>query len=370
MVSAMNSDVSEGMGISLHSYAVLYPALDNFRAEFKTVKDALDDPLGSIKKFKGRLHSAKKNIHTLEKQLESSSKEICGLQKQIDNLEQDSRDVMGTYAEEVDEALPSQQDVFALKNKPAKLEARINHLDSSVEEKGKGVARFLQENNEPYMSQSLQKKSNPIKSTQNATGSDKSKIVDKLSYEEDALFSQLQAAIREKDAMEENWLDACKSEKILREVFVSNEVHREKLVNDLEARNQSITNLNNQLRQARPSITHLAPRPGLPIGSMQNNSMTRSPSTHASIPRSGSVASPSTSSTSRSPMTEVSRTQAIANLPTNPNDPYTPPRQSIRSISMGNSNPSSFGWFSEKRQTSLIDSYIIQTASNPYNNPS
>jgi hypothetical protein len=318
----------------------LYPALDHFRAEFKVVKDALDDPLGSIKKFEGHLYAANKNILTLEKQLDSSSKEICCLQRQIDNLERDIREVMSKYAEEVDEILPSQQDGFDLENERARLEAQINRLESRVEEKDKQITRFLQKNNDPYMSQSPPKKSNPISSAENVTGSDKSKIIDKLSYEEDALFSQLQAAIREKGAMEEKWLDACKSEKILREVFVSNEVHQEKLVNDLEARNQTLANLNHQLQQARSPITHLAPRQSLSVSSTQNNSMTHSSSTHASIPQSGSVASLSTSSTSRSTMTGVSREQAMANLYAHPNDPHTPPRQSSRSISMGNGNHS------------------------------
>jgi cell division protein FtsB len=312
--------------------------------------------MGSIKKFEGHLDAANKNNLALEKQLDSASKEICYLQRQNEKLEQGMRDLTDDFAKEADDCLQAQQEVVVLKNECATLEGRINDLDSRVEEQNKEITRILDQNSKLQKFQDQQKNVQLINHGEDLTISEKNKTIV-------ALTQQLR--------------DARENEESVRKILVMDKDRNTNLKKDVKEwkqRNQGLVDENNafrrqiiefkaQLRRAKSSNTHIAPRQGVSAGSIPNNSISRSSGSEA-LPQQGfSMGSVQSGSTARSPIAEVSREQAMANLRAFSNNPNTPPRQSSHSSSMGNRNLSEASPSSAIRQSSTTSPSSVRRAS-------
>jgi hypothetical protein len=256
-------------------YAALNEAMFELRREVKTLKESLDDPLGTVQKLKSRLDAA----YTRNKGLDRILKDLRVEHEALENI------------------LWSQ----------AELEDQIQLLGSSIKEKDKEIARISQQTNELRYPRSPQKITEIVNSTNNLTISDKSNTIGKLEKEKSDLSEQLRIAIHERDDEHQKWLTARKDKEIMREVFMSNEYTREQLLEENKALYEQVAGLKAQ-RQPASSYAHTAGR-SPSVGSLQP---------------------------SRSSMAQVHREQAATNPFAGSNAPRTPVRQS--SSSFGNRN--------------------------------
>jgi len=256
-------------------YAALNEAMFELRREVTTLKESLDDPLGTVQKLKSRLDAA----YTRNKGLDRILKDLRVEYEALENI------------------LWSQ----------GELEDQIQVLGSSIKEKDKEIARISQQTNELRYPRSPQKITETVNSADNLTISDKSNTIGKLAKEKSDLSEQLQIAIRERDDEHQKWLTARKDKEIMREVFKSNEYTREQLLEENKALYEQVAGLKAQRQPASP-YAHTAGR-SPSVGSLQP---------------------------SRSSMAQVHREQAATNPFAGSNAPRTPVRQS--SSSFGNRN--------------------------------
>ena len=211
--------------------AALNEAMFGLRREVTTLKESLDDPLGTVQKLKSRLDAAYKRNEGLDRILKD----------------------LRVEKEELENILWSQ----------GELEDQIQVLGSSVEEKDKEIARISQQITET------------VSSADNLTISDQSHIIGKLEKEKSDLSEQLQIAIRERDDEHQKWLTARKDKENMRNVVISNEESRAKLREENKALCDQVAGLEAQ-RQATSRYTHTAAR-SPSVGSMQprRSSMTQ-----------------------------------------------------------------------------------------------
>jgi hypothetical protein len=223
-----------------NNYSALNAALSKFRGEVKTVKDCLDDPLGSVQKWQLRLDAAHKRNERLDRK-------FTDLQVQYMELE----NCLGSRG---------------------RLQDHIEVLESGVKEKDKEIARITQQNNELRNLRSPQKITD-FDSADDLTISDGSSIIGKLEKEKRDLLEQLQMVIRERDV-------ARRDKEIMQEVFKSNEDSRGKLREENNTLCQQVASLKAQRQPASPASLS-APSAGrsTSVGSLQlsGSSMTHVP---------------------------------------------------------------------------------------------
>jgi len=206
-------------------YAALNEAMFELRREVTTLKESLDDPLGTVQKLKSRLDAA----YTRNKGLDRILKDLRVEYEALENI------------------LWSQ----------GELEDQIQVLGSSIKEKDKEIARISQQTNELRYPRSPQKITETVNSADNLTISDKSNTIGKLAKEKSDLSEQLQIAIRERDDEHQKWLTARKDKEIMREVFKSNEYTREQLLEENKALYEQVAGLKAQRQPSRSSMAQV-----------------------------------------------------------------------------------------------------------------
>jgi chromosome segregation ATPase len=226
-----------------NNFAALYAALTNLRAEVKTLKECLDDPLGTVSKL--QLH------------LDAANKLNEGLDRKFGNLR--------LQHTELEHFLWSR----------GELEDQIKVLESSLKEKDEEIARISQQNNELRYPQSPEKIAETIDSADNLAISNQSSIIGKLEKEKSDLSEQLQIAIRERDEKHQKWLTAREDKENMRNVFISNEESRERLLEEngalceqvagLKAQRQpaAVSPARNNIRRISSAASVSRPRPSL-----------------------------------------------------------------------------------------------------------